>query len=355
MEKFQLFITNVHLVFASSFLNMIKVKPYRVDILTDRQTCNGGQMSKILSYKDSRNNIVILVSLIASIIIANSFIVFSPDENSRSYFSDLTSTVTVGIPMVIAFIMVFRYKRSIKKQKQEDNSKAHLEHDTSVPSYYDNNKMHLSICIFLVLWFLAHIIWTFQFQQSSDISIQDVFWFIGYGFFGYFLYSLYYNFFRKEFEPFILILIAIIIVVVLVFVIDVITSTLRLVSGQTVDISVMLVTVAYPILDAMLIFPAVLIFWAVKRIGSKHIGEVDKVSSLAPVSSIWILLLSISMILTAIGDTGFAFSTAYGPNAVQSDVWVWDIFYNSSALCLAAALLGYKNFFSFKRIDTMQH
>jgi hypothetical protein len=321
-------------------------------------------MSKILSYKNNRNNIVISVSLIASIIIASSFIVFSPDENSRSYFSSLTTTVTVGIPMVIAFVMVFRYKRSMKKQK--DEPKVYLEPDRITPSYYDNNKMHLSICIFLVLFFAAHIVWTFQYQQSSDISIQDVFWFIGYGFFGYFLYSLYYHFFRKEFEPFILILIAIIIVVVLVFVIDVIASTIRLMSSQTVDISVMLVTIAYPILDAIMIFPAVLIFWAVKRISSKHFSyasgqkkdvnkEVDGVSSLAPVSSIWILLLSISMILAAIGDTGFAFSTAYGPGAVQSDIWVWDIFYNSFGLCLAAALLGYKNFFSFKRIDTMQH
>jgi hypothetical protein len=304
--------------------------------------------------------------LIVSIIVANSFIVFSPDEISRSYFSNLTSTITAGIPMVIAFVMVFSYKRSMKKQKQEDKPKAYPEHDRSIPSYYDNNKMHLSICIFLVLWFIAHIIWTFQYQQSSDISIQDVFWFIGYAFFGYFLYSLYYHFFSKEFEPFILILIAIIIVVVLVFIIDVIVSTLRLVSGQTVDISVLLVTIAYPILDAIMIFPAVLIFWAVKRIGSKRISytsgqkkevnkEADKVSSLVPVSSIWILLLSISMILTVIGDTGFAFSTAYGPDAVQSDVWIWDIFYNSSVLCLAAALIGYKNFFSFKRIDTMQH
>jgi hypothetical protein len=323
-------------------------------------------MSKILSYRNNKNNIVISASLIVSIIIANSFIVFSPDENSRSYFSNLTSTVTVGIPTVIAFVMVFRYKRSIKKQKQEEEHEAYPEHDRSIPSYYDNNKMHLSICIFLVMWFIAHIIWTFQYQQSSDISIQDVLWFIGYGFFGYFLYGLYYNFFRKEFEPFVLILVAIIIVVVLVFIIDIMASTLRLVSGQMLDISVMLVTIAYPILDAIMIFPAVLIFWAVKRMGRKHFSyisgqkkevnkEVDEVSSPIPVSSIWILLLSLSMILAALGDTGFAFSTSYGPNAVQNEVWVWDIFYNSSFLCLAAALLGYKNFFSFKRIDTMQH
>ena len=84
-------------------------------------------MSKILSYKNNRNSIVLSVSLIVSIIITNSFIVFSPDENSRSYFSNLTSTITVGIPMVIAFVMVFRYKRSIKKQ--EDKLQVYPEHD----------------------------------------------------------------------------------------------------------------------------------------------------------------------------------------------------------------------------------
>lgn len=39
------------------------------------------------------------------------------------------------------------------------------------------------------------------------------------------------------------------------------------------------------------------------------------------------------------GDTGFAYSTAYGPDTVQRDVWIWDIFYTSSGLCLAAALI----------------
>jgi ABC-type Fe3+ transport system permease subunit len=81
----------------------------------------------------------------------------------------------------------------------------------------------------------------------------------------------------------------------------------------------------------------------------------DKVTSPVTRSSIWILLLSIAMILSAIGDTGFAFSTAYGSDTVEREVWIWDIFYNSCGLCLAAALIGYKSFFSFNRIDTLQH
>jgi ABC-type Fe3+ transport system permease subunit len=128
----------------------------------------------------------------------------------------------------------------------------------------------------------------------------------------------------------------------------------------------MLVTLVYPILDAVLIFPAVLIFWGARRVSSKRIDTIhgqktesktaeDKVTSPVTRSSIWILLLSIAMILSAIGDTGFAFSTAYGSDTVEREVWIWDIFYNSCGLCLAAALIGYKSFFSFNRIDTLQH
>ena len=106
-----------------------------------------GSMSKILTYKGRRNNIIITVSLIVAIIITNSFIVFSPDEDSRSYFSNLTTTLTVAAPMVIAFVMVFRYKRSMKKQ--DEKYQEHSQQHTQGIQRYDNNKMHLSICIFL--------------------------------------------------------------------------------------------------------------------------------------------------------------------------------------------------------------
>ena len=59
------------------------------------------------------------------------------------------------------------------------------------------------------------------------------------------------------------------------------------------------------------------------------------------------------MILSAIGDTGFAFSAAYGPDSVQRDVWIWNIIYNADHLCLAAALVGYASFFSFKKQDIL--
>jgi hypothetical protein len=234
--------------------------------------------------------------------------------------------------------------------------------------------MHFSICLFLGLWFTAQVIWTFEYQQSSSVSIADALWFLGYASFGYFLFSLYHHFFRKEFEPFVLVLVAIIISIALIFVLDSIVSILRLLSTQTVDFSVTLVTLVYPILDAVLFFPAVLIFWAVRRrrsrsrdkgttIQEQKVAEVKRgegkttLSSplVAGTSSVWILLLSIAMILSTIGDTGYAYSAAYGPSSVQRDVWIWDVIYNADHLCLAVALIGYRHFFSFNRQNALQY
>jgi Ni/Fe-hydrogenase subunit HybB-like protein len=230
--------------------------------------------------------------------------------------------------------------------------------------------MHFSICLFLGLWFVAQFVWTFPYQQTAGVWIADIIWFIGYASFGYFLYSLYYHFFRKEHEPFVLILVAIVIAIALVLILDIIVSILRLLSAQPVDFSILLFTLVYPILDAALIFPAVLIFWGVrKRItAQKNVavqqeqkteemtqreadGSLSLPHSLTNTSSIWILLLSIAMMLSAIGDTGFAFSTASGPDSLQRDVWIWNVIYNADHLCLAAALIGYESFFSFRKQD----
>jgi hypothetical protein len=36
-------------------------------------------------------------------------------------------------------------------------------------------------------------------------------------------------------------------------------------------------------------------------------------------------------------------------------VWIWDVFYNADHLCLAAALIGYRHFFSFSRESMLQY
>ena len=190
-----------------------------------------------------------MAALIVSIVITNIFVIFSPDKNIRFYNAGMTSTITIGVALVICLIQVYRYKKRVKMI-------ASLQSYAKQASYYyDNNKMHFSICLFLGLWFVAYAIWTFPYQQTAGVWIADILFFIGYASFGYFLYSLFYYFFRKKFEPLVLVLIAIIISVVLVLVLDIVVSILRLLSAQPVDFSILLATLIYPVLDAALFYP----------------------------------------------------------------------------------------------------
>jgi hypothetical protein len=56
--------------------------------------------------------------------------------------------------------------------------------------------------------------------------------------------------------------------------------------------------------------------------------------------------------LSAAGDTGFAYTSAFDITTVQDYVWMWNILYNSDHLCLAAAVVGYRHLFSFRKINT---
>jgi hypothetical protein len=92
-----------------------------------------------------------------------------------------------------------------------------------------------------------------------------------------------------------------------------------------------------------------------QKIGQK-IKEKDKSSSSSSSfvysgASMWILLLFIEMMLSAAGDTAFAYTSAFDIATVKDYVWIWNIFYTSDHLCLAAALIGYKHFLSFSKIN----
>jgi hypothetical protein len=320
-------------------------------------------MARLLFPKRKLGNIIVKVLLIISIVITNSLIVFWPDDD-RFYFSGLTSTFTLGAALVISITTVCIYKITLRKQKEKEKEQtiSYESNDSRSHYYYDNNKIHFSICLFIAFWLVASVTWTFEDQEAPGILMADVLYYIGYASFGYFLYSLFYHFFRKEFEPFILILIAVIILIPLVLVVDFLANTLRLLSTQAIDISVLVVNTAYPILDAIMIFPLVIIFWAVRRQISRHRNanseeRVSKVKSKPSYlvhgnASMWILLLFIAMVLSAAGDIGFAYTSAFDVTTVQNYIWIWNIFYNSDHLCLAAALVGYRYLLSFSKIDT---
>jgi hypothetical protein len=315
---------------------------------------------KILtSYEDKRVHLIVIITLIVSILVTNSFIIFSPDEKSRFYFSNLTSTLTVGAALVVSIVMIYRFKRNVGKPVEKEQTPSQQSGDRKPHHpYYDDNKLHFSICLFLAAWIGASVSWTFEDQEAPGVLVADVFYYLGYASFGYFLYSLYYHFFRNEFEPFVPILTSFIFLVALILLVDTMVSAMRLLSIQALDISLVIVNTSYPILDAILIFPIAMMYWTIRRRSSIQEQDVDKKDKSTSSSfvyrdvSLWMLLLFVAMILSAAGDSGFAYTSTSDISTVQDYIWIWNILYNSDHLCLAAALIGYKLFFSFNKIET---
>jgi len=224
-------------------------------------------------------------------------------------------------------VMVYKYKT---KQDQFVPHQFRIREDT----------MHFSICIFLGLWFVAQLTWSFYEQQSPTPSVPDILWLIGYVLFGYFLYRLLYLF-RRELELHTIDLIAMVVTLSLTYITIIILSVSSLLTFQKPQISVIVLTIAYPILDAIILFPALSIFW-VQRNPLTFEHKSLKAEQQQDIS--WILL-SLSIILFVIADSGFAYITALNLTMIQKEVWIWDIFYNCGYILLAGALTGYSIFF----------
>ena len=279
---------------------------------------------------DKKYTVTWLSLLVISIVIANSFIIFSNGSN-RFYFAKLTTTVTSGVAFAIALLMVYKYKT---KQNQY------------VPHQFRTRQdiMHSSICIFLGFWFVAQLIWSFYDQQTPAPSVADILWLIGYVLFGYFLYSLLYIS-RKELEAHTFFIIASIVMTSLTYIVIIILSVSSLLTFQKPEMSVTILTLAYPILDAILLVPALLIF----RIRRNPVTFEHRSVRAEQEENISWILLSLSIILFAIADTGFAYITALNLMMVQKEVWIWNIFYNSGYILLAGALTGYSIFFAMAK------
>jgi hypothetical protein len=255
------------------------------------------------------------LALIGSIIVANSFIVLSQGKD-RVFFSNWTINVTAAIALALAVITIYRQK---------------------LDGLY--GKTYASLAIGLGLWFIAEIIWTY-FELGLQIntpfpSIADLFWLVGYGFFAYHLYRIY-NFMSKEtIKPTAIILVSVAIAIALGYLVN-LTTTVSDISysqkQQADDFVLLLISAAYPILDGVLLVPAVLVLWTIRS------GQLSYTH--------W-MLLSLSMLLFAVADSGFGYVAVLDIHMVQKEGWVWDIFYNAGYLSIAAALLWFNRFSIF--------
>ena len=95
-----------------------------------------------------------------------------------------------------------------------------------------------------------------------------------------------------------------------------------------------IISIAYPILDAILIVPAVAILWDLKRAGSQFTH--------------WIML-SLFIVMVTAGDIGFGYSYVLGEEIAEEQEWIWETFYNAGYISMTAALFWYSGFVIIKR------
>ena len=242
-----------------------------------------------------------ILILVGAIIVSNSFIVFS-NQDSRDFFTNWSIITAASAALSLSIIAVITaYKRRI------DRFFVYAQ---------------IIFTIGLALWLVAEVTWAY-YQLVLEIgtpfpSSADAFWLSGYGFFIYFMFRIY-NFLNKGNEKFIAVLVSVATAIILGYILNLTFGIADLLSAQEGSLA-WLISIAYPILDGILLVPAVLILWSLR---GKNVASAN-----------W-SLLALSIVLVTVGDIGFGYSAVI--DKAGKDEWIWDLFYNSSYLAMAAA------------------
>ena len=246
---------------------------------------------------------ILILGLILSAIIANSVIVFS-DPHKKHSTAIWILNITAAVASSLAIIAVCRHG-------------VHGLH----------GKSYLFLTLGLISWFSAELTLLYYYyalhiEEQRLISLTDGFWFAGYVFLALHLLTVLRSL-RGTIKP------RVVVIVSIVTVLFVIYNVFNLASSEflvDVDFAAFIVTVAYPILDLMLIIPSAIILVSLRR-DYQH-------------SVPW-FLSSLSLLVNAVADDGYVIDFV---NANSQNLWVWDLFYVTDFIIMAGALFWYNKF-----------
>ena len=179
------------------------------------------------------------------------------------------------------------------------------------------------------LWFTAEIIWTY-YQLGLGVetpfpSLADVFWLAGYAPLTYHLYRIYTTVTMKVTDRDTMIVISSLVAAVLAFLLYLVFS----ISDQHQSVLELIINLAYPVLDAILLIPAIVILWSFRR------GE--------PAYTHWVMI-SLFIVFVTVADIGFDYALAVDEDSASQQEWIWDMFYNAGYLSIAGALFWYNRY-----------
>jgi ABC-type branched-subunit amino acid transport system substrate-binding protein len=230
-------------------------------------------------------------------------IIFFAETNSKEFYSNWIIIINASIASSLAIFLVYKLK-------------FHGLH----------GKTHAALAAGLVLWLSADIVWAI-YQLVLDIvppmpSAADYLWLCGYGFLGYYLFMTYkefqkkFNFGRKA------LVVSIIGNAIFLSYMIALTANLSVLTSSK-GIQMFEFVVAYPILDSILMVPAIVILVEFRK------------------EPVWFtpwIFETLGIFLIAISDSWFAVIVL---TSLVEQVWLSAVFFAAHLLVMAAGLLWY--------------
>jgi hypothetical protein len=243
-------------------------------------------------------------AIIISAIIANSIIILSDSLNKRSS-TILILNITAAIASSLGMIAVYRHG-------------LHGIH----------GKSYLFLTLGLICWLsadlsLAYYYFALGIEEQILVSVTDVLWFAGYAFLALHLFTVLRYICSKINLSTVIIASIATLLFITYNVFYLISSSQFLVVS---DIDALVVTIAYPILDLILIVPSVLVLVNLRKDYLQFIP--------------W-FLSSLSILVNSIADDGYMNDFV---NGRLQNLLFWDMFYVTDFIIIAGALFWYNRF-----------
>ena len=195
------------------------------------------------------------------------------------------------------------------------------------------DKTLIFLVIGICLWFGAELIFSYyQIWLNTEApfpSLADSVYLTGYAFFIYYLFCTL-KILSKEIEREVLVLVSLAVAVSLGYIMNLSFGVAQMISVEN-EILTMAISISYPVLDGLMLVPAIAIFWSAKK------GDPSQVH--------WVMI-SLFIVINVIGDLGFGYSAYIG--TLSEEVWIWDIIFIAGYLTLIAGLLWPSRYISQK-------
>ena len=260
-----------------------------------------------IAMKKARRNFII--GLIAATVGVNSIILFAPDAESKSYLGDLIVPMVAAVAAGLALVVVYRQK---------------------VSGIF--GRAYAALAAGLGLYFIAEVIWAYySIGLGVEVpfpSLADVFWTAAYGPFGYGLFTLSRLYSRRDKRGSHMKALFVMGVAVGAFSSYYVMQLILVSDLSEPDAGMALaIGVAYPIMDAILLIPALV---AIISAGKGYLTSIP-----------WIF---VSWLFTALADSLFGFTAV---TSMAADVTIWNMYYVAAYLSMAAGMLWHNKYMIF--------